>query len=440
MNKTKFEVKFEQKDLVTKVYEVKLDISNDTTLVDISKTDITGDKELVGAKLTITDKDNKVIDSWVSTEKTHKIEGLTIGKEYTLTEEIAPEGYVIATSIKFTINDTNKVQKVNMKDKIVTMSKVDIGGEEIEGAKLQVLDSEGNIIDEWISEKESHKVSGLEEGKTYKLHEEVSIGNYVKANDVEFTVSTDKETQKVVMIDKLVEVTKTDITTGNELEGAELEVIDEDGNIIDKWTSAKEPHQVKGLEEGKKYILRETTAPYGYEITEEIEFVVLADKETQKVVMKDMPILTDITLIKIDADSKEKILDKFTFCLYEDAECTKLIQQADSNKEEGTIVFKDLRYGIYYVKEISAPKGYQKSDKIVKIEINDKGIFVDDNQIEKDENEIYSFEFEDHLIETPKTGDDGHIRIWLAVLGLSIIALLRAAVFGKKLLKKLEHE
>lgn len=354
LNKTKFEVKFEQKDLVTKVYEVKLDISNDTTLVDISKTDITGDKELVGAKLTITDKDNKVIDSWVSTEKTHKIEGLTIGKEYTLTEEIAPEGYVIATSIKFTINDTNKVQKVNMKDKAVIISKQNIGGEEIEGAKLQVLDSEGNIIDEWISEKESHKVSGLEEGKTYKLHEEVSIGNYVKATDVEFTVSTDKETQKVVM--------------------------------------------------------------------------------------KDMPILTDITLIKIDADSKEKILDKFTFGLYEDAECTKLIQQVDSNKEEGTIVFKDLRYGIYYVKEISAPKGYQKSDKIVKIEINDKGIFADDNQIEKDENEIYSFEFEDHLIETPKTGDDGHIRIWLAVLGLSIIALLRAAVFGKKLLKKLEHE
>lgn len=136
----------------------------------------------------------------------------------------------------------------------------------------------------------------------------------------------------------------------------------------------------------------------------------------------------------------EKILDKFTFGLYEDAECTKLIQQADSNKEEGTIVFKDLRCGIYYAKEISAPKGYQKSDKIVKIEINDKGIFVDDNQIEKDKNEIYSFEFEDHLIETPKTGDEGHIRIWLAVLGLSIIALLRAAVFGKKLLKKLEHE
>lgn len=440
LNNTKYEVKFEQKDITTKVYEVKLNVTNDTTLVDISKTDITGDKELVGAKLTLTDKEGKVIDSWVSTEKSHKIEGLPTGKEYTLTEEIAPDGYVIATSIKFTIVDTNKVQKVNMKDKVVEISKENIAGEEIEGAKLQVLDLDNNVIDEWVSSKEPHKISGLKESETYKLHEEVCVGNYVKASDIEFKVTTDKETQKVVMIDKLVEITKSDITTGEELEGAELEVTDEEGNIIDKWISTKELHQVKGLEEGKNYILREITAPYGYEITEEIKFVVSKDKETQKVEMKDMPILNDITLIKIDADTKEKILDKFTFGLYEDSECTKLVVQANSNKNEGTITFKDLRYGIYYVKEITAPKGYQKSDKVVKVEINDKGIYVDDNQIKKDENEVYSFEFEDHLIETPKTGDEGHIRMWLAVLGLSIIALLRAAVFGKKLLKKLEKE
>ena len=61
----------------------------------------------------VLDNENNVIDSWKSTEKTHKIEGLTIGKEYTLKEEIAPEGYVVATSIKFTIKDTNEIQKVN---------------------------------------------------------------------------------------------------------------------------------------------------------------------------------------------------------------------------------------------------------------------------------------------------------------------------------------
>ena len=125
LNRNKYEVKFTQKDLVTKVYDEKLDISNDTTLVEFSKTDVTGDKELAGAKLSVIDTDGNLVDEWTSTEKTHKIEGLTIGKEYTLKEEIAPEGYVISNEVKFTIKDTNEIQKVNMKDKIVSMSKID---------------------------------------------------------------------------------------------------------------------------------------------------------------------------------------------------------------------------------------------------------------------------------------------------------------------------
>ena len=88
LNRNKYEVKFTQKDLVTKVYDEKLDFFNDTTLVEFSKTDVTGDKELVGAKLQVIDTDGNVVDEWTSTEITHKIEGLTIGKEYTLKEEI----------------------------------------------------------------------------------------------------------------------------------------------------------------------------------------------------------------------------------------------------------------------------------------------------------------------------------------------------------------
>ena len=486
LNTTKYEVKFEQKDLTTKIYETKLDISNDTTLVEFSKTDITGDKELIGAKLTVLDNENNIIDTWTSTEKTHKIEGLTIGKEYTLKEEIAPEGYVVATSIKFTIKDTNEIQKVNMIDKIVEMSKVDIAGDEIEGATIQVLDKDNKVVDEWVSGKEPHKiknlvegetytlheeivadsyvkatdiefkvitdketqkvvmidkivemskvdiageeiagatiqvldkdnkvvdewVSGKEphkiknlvEGETYTLHEEIVADSYVKATDVEFIVTTDKETQKLVMIDKLVEITKTDITNGNELEGAELEVTDEDGNTIDKWTSTKEPHKVKGLEEGKTYILKETTAPYGYEITEEIKFTVTTDKETQKIEMKDMPILKNVKVIKIDTETKEVIKDKFIFAIYEDPECTKLIKEVKSNSEDGTALFEELRYGTYYIKEIKAPKDYELSNKIVKVEINDKGIFVDDTQVEETENTI-EFTFENKKIEVPK--------------------------------------
>ena len=507
LNTTKYEVKFEQKDLTTKIYETKLDISNDTTLVEFSKTDITGDKELIGAKLTVLDNENNIIDTWTSTEKTHKIEGLTIGKEYTLKEEIAPDGYVVATSIKFTIKDTNEIQKVVMIDKIVEMSKVDIAGEEIEGATIQVLDKDNKVVDEWVSSKEPHKiknlvegetytlheekvansyvkatdvefivttdketqkvvmidkivemskvdiageeiegatiqvldkdnkvvdewVSGKEphkiknlvEGETYTLHEEIVADSYVKATDVEFIVTTDKETQKVVMIDKLVEITKTDITNENELEGAELEVTDEDGNTIDKWTSTKEPHKVKGLEEGKTYILKETTAPYGYEITEEIKFTVTTDKETQKIEMKDMPILKNVKVIKIDTETKEVIKDKFIFAIYEDPECTKLIKEVKSNSEDGTALFEELRYGTYYIKEIKAPKDYELSNKIVKVEINDKGIFVDDTQVEENENTI-EFTFENKKIEVPKTGVESKIKLFASAIILSLLGI-----------------
>ena len=422
LNITKYEVKFEQKDLTTKIYETKLDISNDTTLVEFSKTDITGDKELIGAKLTVLDNKNNIIDTWTSTEKTHKIEGLTIGKEYTLKEEIAPDGYVVATSIKFTIKDTNEIQKVNMIDKIVEMSKVDIAGEEIEGATIQVLDKDNKVVDEWVSSKEPHKIKNLVEGETYTLHEEKVADSYVKATDVEFIVTTDKETQKVVMIDKLVEITKTDITNGNELEGAELEVTDEDGNTIDKWTSTKEPHKVKGLEEGKTYILKETTAPYGYEITEEIKFTVTTDKETQKIEMKDMPILKNVKVIKIDTETKEVIKDKFIFAIYEDPECTKLIKEVKSNSEDGTVLFEELRYGTYYIKEIKAPKDYELSNKIVKVEINDKGIFVDDTQVEENENTI-EFTFENKKIEVPKTGVESKIKLFASAIILSLLGI-----------------
>lgn len=517
LDKTEYEVIFEQKDTVTKEYVVEKDIENRTTAIEVSKTDITGEKELVGAKLTITDENNEVIDSWVSTEKTHKIEGLVVGKEYTLKEETAPNGFVVATEIKFKVENTAEIQKVTMIDKVVTMTKQDIGGNEVEGAELQVIDEDNNIVDEWTSTKEPHRINNLVEGKTYTLieqyapdgfvisnevkftvttdketqevkmidkvveiskqdisgnelegatlvvtstktknivdkwvsgkephkvnglieneeyilHEEIVVDGYVKATDVKFTVTSDKETQKVIMIDKILEVVKTDLVTGEEIEGAELKVIDEDGNVIDEWTSTKEPHKVVGLEENKKYKLVEITAPYGYEITEEIEFTVSEDKETQRVEMKDMPILQNIKLVKIDSNTKEVIKDKFTFGIYEDAECTKLIKEVKSDKENGTVLFENLRYGIYYIKEIAAPKGYVLSDKVIKIEMNDKGTFIDNEKVES-EDSTYTFEFENVPVDTPKTGDNSNLKLYVGLLGLSILALASVGVHEYK--------
>lgn len=433
LDNTKYEVNFKKTDDTTKVYTIDKKIQNDTTCVEISKTDITGDKELKGAKLSVIDENNKVIDSWTSTDKTHKIEGLLVGKTYTLREEIAPEGFVKATDIKFTIENNNKIQKVKMIDKVVTMSKKDIGGKEIEGAKIQVLDKDNKVIDEWTSTMEEHKIKNLVENETYTLHEEVAPNGFVKATDVTFKVTEDKKTQKISMIDKVVEISKTDITTGKELEDAKLTVTDENGKVVDEWTSTKESHKVTGLEEGKKYTLTETTCPYGYEQAESITFEVSKDKETQKIVMKDQPILKNVKVIKIDTDTKEQIKEKFVFGIYKDIECKDLIQEVKSNKDDGFVEYKDLRYGTYYIKELKAPDGYELSSRVAKVEINDKGIFVDDNKIEEKDSTI-EFNFENKHIEIPKTGDNTHIKLAVGIIILSILglALLFIKLFKNK--------
>ena len=429
LNNKNYEVKFVKVDDITKVYTENRKISNDTTIFEFSKTDITGETELEGAKLTVLDGD-KVVDTWISSDKTHKIEGLVAGKEYTLREEIAPNTYVKATDNKFKVENTKDVQKVTMIDKIVELTKTDIGGEEVEGAKIQVLDGE-KIVDEWTSGKEAHKINGLEEGKTYILHEEVAPDGYVKATDVEFTVTTDKETQHEKLVNKIVKVSKTDLTNGEELEGAELEITDVEGNVIENWTSTKEPHIVNELEEGKTYTLTEKTAPYGYEMTESITFTVTTDKETQIIEMKDMPILKNVKIIKVDAESKEVIKDKFTFAIYEDQEGTKLIKEVKSDKEEGTAIFEELRFGTYFIKEIKAPKGYELSDRVVKVEINGKGVFIDDELTEESDNTV-TFNFENKKIEVPQTGDNSHIKL---ALGILLLATLGLAYFGIKIYK-----
>ena len=119
-------------------------------MFEFSKKSVTGDDELEGAKLSVIDENNKVVDTWTSTKKTHKIEGLVVGKTYKLKEEIAPDGYVRASTIEFKVESTTKVQQVKMIDKIVTMTKADIGGKEIEGAEIVVTDKDGNAIS-WAS-------------------------------------------------------------------------------------------------------------------------------------------------------------------------------------------------------------------------------------------------------------------------------------------------
>ncbi len=288
LDTTKYDAVFKQSDYTTKTYIKSFDVENLTTDFEFNKTDVTGDKEVEGAQLTITDEEGNVVDQWTSTDKVHSIEGLVVGKTYTLSETVTAKDYVKATDIKFTVKNSSELETVTMKDKQVSFTKTDVTGEkEVEGAEITVTDKEtGKVVDKWTSGKDSHFINGLEEGRTYILSETVSPEEYVKSTDIEFTVSKEKVNEKVNMKDKQVKVSKLTVG-GEEVTGALMQIKDEDGNVVDEWTSEGKYHFANNLEEGKTYTLHEDLSPTGLNLANDFTFEVTKEKENQKVEMID---------------------------------------------------------------------------------------------------------------------------------------------------------
>lgn len=238
---------------------------------------------------------------------------------------------------------------------------------------------------------------------TYYIQEKMQINGYTLNDTIyEVKIKQDGDNFTITCENKPTEIifSKVDETGVKEIAGAKIQIIDKETNeIIEEWVSSEESHKVNYLVEGKEYIMKEISAPYGYEIAEEITFVM---GDGIKVIMQNNPSLRTLQLTKIDKDTKEIIKDKFTFGLFSDKECTKLIQQVDSNAKEGTATFADLRFGTYFVKEVSAPNGYILSEKIIKVEINENGVFIDKKEVQEN-NSVYNFEFSNKKIDTPKT-------------------------------------
>ena len=387
-----------------------------------SKTEVTGTKEIEGAKMTVKDETGKTVDTWTSTKEEHYVSGLEEGKKYTLIEETAPNGYVKAESIEFTVSKDKVNQKVSMLDKQVSVTKTDITGtQEVPGATLTVKDEDGNTVDTWVSGDKEHYVSGLEEGKTYTLFEETAPEGYVRAEEITFTVTNEKVDQEVNMFDAQVKVSKTDALTGDAVKGAEFTVFDKDGNIVDKWTTDGTAHAVSGLDAGSEYILKETKTPEGY-MTAPDRTLVVSGEQNMDVEIKEQPVLTDIEVQKVDAQTKKVIRSKdFEFTMYSDEECKNAITTVSADKNAGTATFKNLRYGTYYIKETKAPTGYLLSKEVKKVVVDDKLENV---------GKTYSFIYQDTPMPTTgvKTGDGTDIQKFTALTGISGIVLLLCVI------------
>lgn len=295
--------------------------SNKPTEMWVSKRDLTNDEELPGATLAIKDMDGNTVTTWVSTDEPHRVTGLHFGESYTLTEIRAADGYALANDITFRLiqkfdRDGNPLEEcevyylttknilfwkwddwkllddatVIMQDDItkVQISKKNLTtNEELPGAELIITDEKGSEIDRWISTDAPHYMEKLPAGK-YTLTEVTAPDGYAIAERMEFEVLPNGEVQTFEMFDDTIKVkiSKVDITTNEELPGAELVIKDKDGTEIDRWISTNGPHYVEKMPAGD-YTLTEITAPNGYKVAESIDFTVLPTGEMQTVVMKD---------------------------------------------------------------------------------------------------------------------------------------------------------
>lgn len=287
------EFTFEYQGSGTSVAEYAFTFEDEQTTVELSKADLTDKKELPGASLKVTDEDENTVDEWVSKEEAHIIKGLIVGKKYKMTETKPADGYVTAESIEFTVENTKEVQKHQMLDDVtkVEISKKDItDSSEVPGAKLIILDKDGKKVESWTSTDKPHMVEKLPVGE-YTLREEQAPDGYLIAEDVKFTVKDTGKVQKIKMKDahpygKLV-IKKTDSTSKAALSGAEFELREkESGKVVEKLVTDKTGTATSGkipiatykngkVEKTVEYILVETKAPNGYELSskkEEIRF------------------------------------------------------------------------------------------------------------------------------------------------------------------------
>ena len=227
---------------------------------------------------------------------------------YRIVEITAPAGYLLDSTpmeVSFTYEGQQIAWQVvdgtntNLRTS-VDISKQDItNGKELPGAKLEIRDADGNLVEGWTSGKVLHTVRGLELEKEYSLTEKRAPDDYAEAESIVFKLVQEGTEQvnevyvkfddgwtklddtTVIMLDApVLDIDKTDIA-GNLLPGATLTIRDANDEIIDTWTTDYKTHRVpisdqfiKLSGETKEYIytLTEDAAPAGFEIAESVQF------------------------------------------------------------------------------------------------------------------------------------------------------------------------
>lgn len=383
------------------------------TEVWISKTSLVDGTELAGAKLQLKDTvTGKIVKSWTTTGKVTKIKAqLVAGRKYVLTETAAPDGYVLAESVEFTVNTDGTINKVVMKDAPtkVSIDKIsELTGQPLVGAVLQILDGD-QIVEEWTSDGTAHElIARLIAGKKYVLHEVSAPIGYIVAQDVEFTVRKDGEWNRIVMRDDYTHIIIRKVAAGTQrvLAGATLRLTDPNGIVMAEWCTEEEATELMAmLTAGSTYYLQELQAPDGYVLSDEVVAFTVAEDKT----------ITTVTMINEETSvGIAKLTEGGAFL------SGALLAVYDSNgnlvasftSEETEKILKGLPFGNYRLVELKAPAGYELAEEVpFEVTQNSSGqqVIMIDEQIENE----------------PKTGDSfGGFRTPLVLLGISMVLFM----------------
>ncbi len=196
-----------------------------------------------------------------------KVDDLIYGN-YMLLETKSANGHqLLKEPIFFSIQKNKEVIELTAVNKLTVTEilKVDENGNPLVGATLQILDLEGNVIEEWISTNKPHQILGLKHQK-YILDEVAAPSGYrLMDKPIEFEVTDSTETLVLQAVNQptRVEINKYD-PSGNKLFGAIMQIIDkETGEILHEWRTTDETKVFEKLPH-KTLILREITAPAGF--------------------------------------------------------------------------------------------------------------------------------------------------------------------------------
>ena len=334
---------------------IELACIDDPVRIELTKVDKLGNR-LSGATLQLLDANENVIEEWTSAEEPKVFTGLSHG-EYILREIAAPSEFARAEDVKFVVTDENGTQEIQMVDDWtkVEIHKVGENGEPVVGATLQLLNEDGEVLDEWFTDGTAKEYVGLPHGK-YTIHEVSQPLGYQKRDDLTFEVTDTPDVIKVGFINVL---TKTEITKydseGNKLFGAIMQIIDDRGNVVVEWETTDETKVVEGLAPGE-YILREITAPDTFKKILDVPFTVTDEEKVHILEVTDEP--TSTIIRKVDENGKY-VVGAFLQLINSKGE---IVAEWETTRNDHVI--KGLAHGDYTLKEVSAPRGYLVAEDI----------------------------------------------------------------------------